>query len=599
MTPAQYKAWLRRDGVRRVVLVEIDYMYQVGAGESATPTKGTLRLGNYPFVASLFPGDESPGTPTLYDGAILQAPDFERSLDRTTLRGRYNVSVGDVVINNANRDYDFVLGLALDGSECRVYIGDASWRYEDFLLLFSAVQLRAYAPSPERINIALRDTGLLLNKSIGGEEPIGGTGPEAEKVKPLPFGYVHQMAPVLRDTETAGFRYVYSENDTNLAAAVREVRADGFVLGVGADYVDNADGTFTLINNPNGSQITCDVIAHRAVTSATNYRVSDALRYFVGDRAGLYALGKYGGAHPSYTAPVEIPYPVDDYHCGILIEEKRNVVDLLDEIMNTANGFWAVKRTGEWYYGRMQPQNLAWLLSAMFTLPSDAVPKARIGRDDVIKGGPVIEHRAPTYRAYQNYANRNWTQQTSFAGALTAEERSRLTRKGLYSEQFTGEEPGTAAYFGVDDPSLGGAPELYHLTLSDSQAVDTLISGQNDTDVIDPAAPRTVPDYQAIWNAERRAQFLPWTEFVDISTFLDFYDLEIGDIVMFTYPRWELDQGALHQVDRVKFLTEQARMELGFTRRRYANVLSIPPNFELREDDGLELDEDVTTEVRN
>src|SRR6185503_12008129 len=150
-----------------------------------------------------------------------------------------------------------------------------------------------------------------------------------------------------------------------------------------------------------------------------------------------------------------------------------------------------------------------------------------------------LDHRLPTYSSYQCLANINQTQQTTFAGSLTADERVMLSREGLTGAGFGGEEPGTTAYLGATVPYKGGAPELYHLSMSDSQVVRTLISGPDDTSAPDPVGDPTddMPTMLRRWAAVRRAQFLPNTEFVDFTTFLEFYDLEIGDIVNLTYPR--------------------------------------------------------------
>jgi len=566
LTADQYRDWFRKTKLP-CVLVELDYMYQVGIGSSAVPTVGTLYVSSHPYV------DEQHDPPLAYDPALIRAPTLERSLSRETLRGAAAVNIaGDFVLNNTDGRLNYVLALALDGSPARIAIGDPTWARSDFIDLFTVYMAKASAGNDQnQIEIGARDIGLLLNKRIGGTVQIGGTGPNADKFAPLPFGYVHNMAPLL-EAEAPVFRYRYADRATN--ASVPVVRADGVVLtGGGVDYTDFG-GYFELTSDPQNAQITCDTFLFPpdSDSDATSYRISDAIKFFVGGEAGLSALGLMGPPHGTYFDSGIEHGSVNDYYCQTLITEPKNVIEWLDEACNTINGFWSQYRDGKFYVATMRPEAIAVIIDltdGAYTV------SAEIGVGDVVRKSLKLTHRLPQYAAYQCMGNINQTKQVNFAGTLTQAERQYLEREGMIGTHFAGEEI-TTQYLGSGEWEFqGGAPELYHKSLSESQLIRTLISAPADDSVMDPIEDitNTMSTQLARFVAVRRSVFLPWTEFLDFElTTMEHYTLELGDAVNFIYPKFDLDGGELHQVCRVLLDPMRARMALGICRRRYAGV---------------------------
>jgi hypothetical protein len=68
-------------------------MYQVGLGDSAVPTSGTLYFSTAPYI------DQA--VPRAYVDAIDSVPTYQRSIDRTTLRGKYSANIGALVLDNS------------------------------------------------------------------------------------------------------------------------------------------------------------------------------------------------------------------------------------------------------------------------------------------------------------------------------------------------------------------------------------------------------------------------------------------------------------------------------------------------------------------
>lgn len=507
---------LRQDNRRRVILVELDYVAEV----SGAPAIQTLYLAN--STAPLQSSD-----PIVYEDCVNSVPNFQRSLSGP-ISTVYSSSLGSIEIDNADGEKDFLLSVALDGSEARFYVWDAGTTE----LVFKALCLRATAPSFDRISVALKDAGVLLNKSVGGTSLIGGSGPNADRWRPVNFGYVHNLDAKIVDD--AALIYVHS--DTGLNTVAVDVRD----RGVSVVFTELGDGTFQLAASPAGI-ITCDVVASYDGTDATR-RVSDFLQFLVDDRQSANQGQGFDAAGPTFTIG-----DADDYLIGISIPDARNIVDVLNQVCDSGNCFWAIKRTGEFTYGRLRPNNIG----------DFGFITATITEDDYDEGSWKIDHDAPLYYLLQAYMSRNWYKQSDFAGILTPDEQAVFTRPGIFLLQ---------------DTAVGSAyadiPEAYDKTLSISPALDTILSGAfGELDL----------PYLADWMETRRFMQLPWIERLSITVGLEYYFLELGDPVSVITPRYGLDTGDLFQVISININLTQAKIEVVLLRRHTAEPL--PPGW--------------------
>jgi hypothetical protein len=531
-------------------------MYQVGLGDSAVPTSGTLYFSTAPYI------DQA--VPRAYVDCVKAPPVYTRSLD-DSLQGAYRASVGSALFDNTDGQTSYLLDLPIDGSSCTVAIGEADWARSDFVTLFTCLAVKAKADRPgDLIGIEYKDGSLLLNKMLGGNVLVGGTGPSANKYRPLLGGWVHQLEPILVDSTTFTYAFSDTATDTTLMA----VRSNGVVLTVTVDYTDNGDGTFTLTSNPQSEQITCDVRRTVSGGSTIGYRISDVMKLMVGERCGLTAAGRYTGPqYPSLAGDGKL----NDYPIGIPIQESRNAVDVVTEICNTGNTAWAFDRNLNFYYTLMRPDALSTIVAnsgGAITVAGD------LTEDDCDAGQIALDHAAPSFASYQCYINVNNATQNSFSTSLDSDARDMLTRKGKFCEPFFGEEPSSQQYLGATVAYLGGAPQLYHLSMDRTpQVISTLISGATDTAVPDTNPPANAWDmdtYAGAFISVRRAKNLPWLEFTTWPVGLDFYDKEIGHILSMTHSRIGVTS-VLGQVYSVK-IDPLGGVELGMVRRRFASV---------------------------
>jgi hypothetical protein len=554
--------WFHDDSAVRVILAEFDYVDQVGSGTSAVPTVLTKYLSDQAYI-----DDENNRS---YEECITEMPRYSRSVDRQTLRGKFSSSIGTLELNNADGSFDDFLKLACDGSEVRFYIGDITWPRSQFMFVFSATPTKITAPSWDKLVVTLKDNSLFFNKTIGGATTVGGTGTNADSNRPWNFGYVRQVQCILQDFAT--LTYVHSDSSVGTGAVVLAVRDKGIAVS----FVDNGDGTLRLLASPAGV-VTCDVLVQSglplfgddynvsSVTGATpatfgSYRFSDLLYEVVGVTAGFNSMGKYLGSTSTSR------HWFNDFHCGISLPKSQSIEEILTTIFDSMNAFWAIRRDGYWYYATLRPE-VMYLLDTTGLVsfgPETFSVSAQIDESDIVNLS--IDHADPGDYDAQGYANANWSEQSDFATSLTADQQNLYTRAGVYAPSWRGSDPvDTTAYLNqtgvLNGDWYGGAPQLYHKSMTTVKDVKTIISCANDLDA---------QTYLAGWEALRRSVHLPWVEFIDVTLDLCYLQLELGDAVQFVNcTRFGLNN-TVWQVLKVDIALSEGQVNLGLVRRRKA-----------------------------
>lgn len=544
MTLTEFLAWAVRTNTQRCIVCVFRYQYE----DSGAPATGILYFSDRVYF------DHSAETIIPYIDVINDkgVPQYLRSLSGDRL-GAFTSSVGTLEFDNADGALDFIFDLAIDGSQCDFYVGDTSWPFTDFQLIFSCFAKLAKATSFQRVSVVLSDTGLLLNKSIGGTALVAGTGPQANQPRPFNFGYIHNLTPIIFDPLTGGGIYVYDDvgTDRNIDAGAGGVRDDGEPVG----YTDNGDGTLTLTTGAIGT-VTCDVLSD---PGSAGRLTSNCFDEVIGNRCGLTAASKYDGPHRTF-----VPGDADDYPLGVSISQSQNAIQLLTLIVDSGNCSWAISRLGNFTYLRLRPNDIASLVG----LGSPPLAAVDIYEDDLLnKGNIKLDHSTPLYWQYQAYMSKNWTVQTSgLATSLTADEQGVWSRKGIYKLQ--------------DPPGLGttynDSPQSYNKSLVTSPIVETLLSGA--LDELD------LP-FLETWMDTRRDTFLPWIEIMSITVGLEFFQLEIGDPVNMITTRFGQDSGTLFQVISINIRLSDWEIDLQIVRRR---LLAAPPETWLRVSDPID-----------
>jgi len=564
--------WFHSDNGRRVILAELQYVTQVGSGVAAVPTTVTRYLSDRVYF-----DDENSRA---YDEGINTMPRYNRSVDRTTLRGRFTSSIGTLELDNADGTFDDLLTIACDGSEVKFYIGDETWPRSTFIYVYSATPTKITASSWDKIVVTLKDNSLLLDVPVGGTQTIGGTGPNKDKFRTWNFGYVRQVECVLKDADN--LIYVHSQSFIAFGVVgTIAVRDNGVLVG----YEDHGDGLFGSIrlHAPPAGTVTADVLCQNGnpilSTDSTDApstpyvtRISDAFQTLVQGSGeffetidGVLVTFPAGPMNNRFAGPLpNFEYHwTNDYHVGISLPEAKQLPDVLDDLCDTGNCYYAIRRDGYFVYGQLRPDALEHLVSIGQLVPVTAISASEVTS---IK----IDHADPGPYLVQGYGNVNWFAQSSFATSLTPTQLDSFQRKGVYPPAITFyDQPGATAYLGGDPATglpeqafQGGAPQLYHKSMPKLTDVRTLISTVADVDA--------TTHHLVNWQSLRRSQLLPWLEFIDITVDLCYFSLELGDVVQLVdFTRFGL-ANVYCQVVTVDIALTENKIYLGLVRRRPA-----------------------------
>lgn len=413
-TDAEIRRWVNDDSNYRVVLAEIGVLGQLSTGHA---NASVVLMANWPFVTK---GSDSPPD-QVYDDIIVKVPTL-RAAANEQLVGRSTLSFGDLVVKNEDGVRNAWLSWNWDGRECDILLGGVGWRKWDFFRVLSATVQEVYAPRQDQIGFKIRDKGAVLNRKMQ-TEVVGGSEADAGAPQPIPLGRVFNIEPVLKDH--AALRYKFADADLSGATGITDVRDGGLTVAYTADL---ANGELTLTSSPTG-RVTMDVtndLADGSVTKSGNTH-RRALQTIIEDRCELGAGSTYLGARSGSLANFATDAPI-----GLYLRDEANAIDVMDEIVISAGGFW-------------YPNAQGLFCAAQLRIPS--APYDHVLLEDDLLGDLAIDKiLLPAEVAQLGYL-RNWTPQPDgLVGGVSAANRA------LYGAQaqFTAIAP---TYTSLDQPA--------------------------------------------------------------------------------------------------------------------------------------------------
>jgi hypothetical protein len=253
------QVWLEDPDSIKIILV-VAQVYNV-----QTALTETLRWGNAPYVTS--------------DGLLTFSAIIRRDVrlsETLTLEGTGAMTFGDLELDNSNGELDLYLDKTKyiwSSRSLKIYHGDAQWNCSStdifattptprFKLIFDGLTHDVDSRARNTLNLKIRDKLEQLNTPVT-ENKLGTTGTwnggqqNQDAIKPLVFGEVFNMTPLLIDPSTLKYQF----ND-GPAEAVLEIRDNGNPIynttKPNGATVDLTTGTFTLPYQALGT-ITCSV----------------------------------------------------------------------------------------------------------------------------------------------------------------------------------------------------------------------------------------------------------------------------------------------------------------------------------------------------
>ncbi len=238
------QSWLEDPSVRRCILIKAT-VYDVIA---------TSEISIYMSTTGYMTADAA----VMYLPIVRGGLNFNESLSSD---GSPSVSYGDVEIFNGNGDYDTWLDntkYVWVNRPIQIYYGDPTWITANaaavattFELIFDGLIADIDSKSRETINIKVRDKMERLNTPLT-ETKIGTYGTWAggqtnqDTIKPLVFGEVHNVEPVLINPAT--LEYLVNDGLTELVIELRDSGIPIYtaVTLTGGATINHTLGTFTL-----------------------------------------------------------------------------------------------------------------------------------------------------------------------------------------------------------------------------------------------------------------------------------------------------------------------------------------------------------------
>lgn len=406
-----------------------------------------------------------------------------RTVERiNVLNATAALSYGDIELDNTDGSIDDWLGDIWSNRPINVLLGDVRWARADFQVIFSGVVEDIGSRSRTSLNLKLRDKLQRLNTPVT-ETVLGGSTANKNQLIPLTFGECHNISPLLTNPATLE----YQVHDGQMERLI-EVRDNG--VPVAATEV-LATGKFNLQVQPFG-RITASVQGDKPTGTWNNTakKIIERLITSYGEVNSRFDSGDLDLSNLSLF-DVANPQPL-----GVYLPSRENVLSICNRIAASVGARLVMSREGKLRLIKIQ-------------LPVPGTP-FEITADDVLESSLRIIEKLPVQAGVKLGFAKNWTIQDPLDTRIPNE------HKDLYSREWL---TVTAKDNLVrNEYRLDGKPEqidTYFLTEADASIEATRL-----LDMF------KVPCFIVGFDAPARL-----------------LQLELGQAVTVTYPRFGLDNG--------------------------------------------------------
>jgi len=339
-----FKTWLKKSAVARILLVHIEDMGVVGS------TNNGLYLSTHPITVAAGIGIE-------YLPIIEGTVNIQESISLEYLP---TVNYGDIEINNSKGDYDSWISAIWTNKRVTIYVGERSPGYDynqlynNFEPVFVGYVADIDSKSRSRLNIKIRDNLQPANTSISsdllGNYYQGEIVPTyiynntyANNLKPIVLGEVNNITPLLIDPS----RLEYMVNNTAVES-ILEVRDNGVPVQFSPVY---GTGKFILLKTPVGA-VTCAVQGTKEAIIFAQFPWSGdqigAQPLYVNTAASIIARLLYNktGMHWGYSFDYNSFTTVCQESVGVYLTSRVNLLSLCQEIAKSCGVVLTTTREG-------------------------------------------------------------------------------------------------------------------------------------------------------------------------------------------------------------------------------------------------------------
>jgi len=253
LTTQQITDWLNDDTAIRGTLIEVQVLPN-GSGSDITRYLSTFGYTTSPT--------DSPSNIT-YDSLLMGGIRFTERMD---IMGSGSLAVGDIELNNLSGELDPWINDVWANRKVKAFVGDAKWSRDKFIQIFEGIVVDIDSRNPNTISLKIRDKMQALNTPItelnysdiypypgssnltAHYDPSDVNSITPDLALPMTFGEVHNVTPVLIDPGNL----VYIVNYGSISGII-EVRDNGIPLTYPTAYsIDVAKGTIKMNYQPMG-----------------------------------------------------------------------------------------------------------------------------------------------------------------------------------------------------------------------------------------------------------------------------------------------------------------------------------------------------------
>jgi hypothetical protein len=502
LTSEQFQAWLQDPQAVKCTLVE------VGAFNGVQDTTVYLSTKNYNTKSNEVPAS------THYLPVLSTGVEFTENL---SLDGSATLSYGDIAIENPNGEFDHWADWVWGGQPVNIFIGDVRAPRADFTLIFSGIINDVAFRDRNTVNLVLRDILQRLNTSVT-ETLLGPYGTKTtanqnkEQIRPLVFGEVHNITPLLIDD--VELEYMVHNGPIERLIEVRD-------NGIPVEVIPNlAQGTFKLLY-PAAGTITCSVQGDKFYVDNTGVTFQ-GYRNTVGKliQRIITGFGKPGDAILASEMDLPAFEAFDAEHqqpVGIYIAGKENVIDICQQLASSVGAQLASDRVGK---------------LRMVKLDIPVMSAVEINDNDIINNTLQISEKIPVVGSVKLNYCRNWTPQTGLLTNIPEE------HKTLYNQEYL-------VKFAQDTQVLS----RYKLS-AEVTPKDTLI--------LTNALLQVDQEAQRLLDIFKTPRFV-----ITLETTSKFLNLKLGDMVVLKHARYGLSAGKPAQVISVSINWDTGTSRLG------------------------------------
>lgn len=400
-----YQTWLQTPNIVRIALVQVQALVSGTLTTRYLSTHGVTVDGTQylPIIKGTISIDES--ISTSYSASI---------------------SYGDIELANTG-EYDSWLSDVWVNKSIKIYIGSmpapgTASVIGDFELIFDGIVEDIDSKNRNQLNLKIRHKLEKLNTSVsetllGNYNPqslVGWTNQYANSLKPLVFGEVHNITPLL--VEPALLEYMVN---TEAVEQIIEVRDNGIpVAFTTTGTITIPAGSFRLLKSPVGT-VTCSVQGVKRTVNIAGTTFSSTYTNTASNT--IATILKFYGQQLAYTEIDSSSFgTLGTQAVGVYVSDRVNVLSLCQEIAKSCGLVLSTSRSGQ-------------VKLVDLSIPSSA--SISITESDMFLNTLQISQKVEVVAGVKLGYAKNWTVQNNLLTAIPQEHKDLFATEWLESSQ--------------------------------------------------------------------------------------------------------------------------------------------------------------------